>query len=82
MDGGTCLTAFSVATAMGSAAPSTTTSWMAHSLSPNHRIASGSQQMDGTELSPRTTRPDASASRSESARARIPSGTPIASATA
>ena len=43
------------ATATGRAAPSTTTSWMAHSLSPNQRMASGSQQMDGTELSPRTT---------------------------
>ena len=63
IEGGTCRTAFSVATATGSAAPRTTTSWMAHSLRPNQRMASGSQQIDGTELEPEDDGTERSASR-------------------
>ncbi len=80
IDGGTCRTLFSVATATGSAAPSTTTSWIAHSLRPNQRIASGSQQMLGTELRPRMMGPNDCFTSRERASA-VPSGTPIASAT-
>ena len=80
IDGVTWRTAFSVATAIGSAAPRTTTSWMASSLRPNHRMASGSQQIDGTELRPRTIGPNDCLTMRDRASA-IPRGMPVARAT-
>ena len=47
----------SVACAIESTAPITTTNRIARSFSPNHRIASGSQQMLGRVCRPITNRP-------------------------
>ena len=60
---------------MASTEPMTTTNRMAVSESPNHRMASGSQQIEGSACSPSTS--GLSAPRTSSLRASsTPSGTP------
>ena len=71
------LTPSSVAMAMESTLPITTTKRMAASVRPNHSSASGSQQMEGSACSPITT--GFTALRKKASRALAsPSGTPMA----
>lgn len=71
------MTASSVAMEMPSTLPITTTKRMALSLRPNHKRASGSQQMEGSACRPITT--GFTALRKKAVRAMSsPSGTPMA----
>ena len=67
-----------VAMAMESALPITTTKRMAPSESPNQRMATGSQQMEGSAWSPRSGAPKRSSARRLRPTA-SPSGIPTAS---
>ena len=74
---GTARTAPSVAMVIDSNEPMTTTNKIAFSDSPNHKSASGSQQIDGSACSPTTSGP--TAARSQALRASItPSVIPAA----
>ena len=66
---GTARTAPSVAMVIDSIDPMTTTNRIAFSDSPNHRSASGSQQIDGSACSPTTSGP--TAARSQPSRANM-----------
>ena len=69
-------TASSEAMAMASSEPITTTKRMAVSESPNQRIATGSQQMEGKACSPSTTGFTARCRKGMRPR-KMPSGTPM-----